>query len=147
MREIEQKLFDWIDDKLKDNGLAKYAVATKDERLLFVEAARACVGIREQGGNNKGPLVELIQQTIGGANKEAWCMAFVMSMIAYVEKKIGIYSRLYPTEHCLTCWSKSPETSRVKYFPLPGAVVIWRHGDSTNGHTGIFLEAHGGELS
>lgn len=141
MREIEQKLFDWIDLKLKDNGLAQHAIVIKDERLLMIEAAKVCVGIRESGGNNHGPMVELIQKTIGGANGESWCMAFIQSMIAYVEKKIGIYSRLYPTEHCLTCWAKSPEASRVKYFPLPGAIVIWQHGDSTNGHTGIFLEA------
>jgi hypothetical protein len=25
-------------------------------------------------------------------------------------------------------------------------VVIWRHGESTNGHTGIFLEADGDQM-
>ena len=45
-------------------------------------AAEACVGIREQGGNNKGPLVELMQKTVDGkAQAEAWCMAFVQSML------------------------------------------------------------------
>lgn len=146
MRHIEKTLFEYIDHKLKENGMAQEAIKNKDARLLFIEAAKSCVGIREEGGNNKGPLVELIQKTIGDANREAWCMAFQQSMLAYVETKIGIYSRLFASEHCLTVWAKSSEDCRVKYFPLPGAIVIWRHGQTTNGHTGVFLEADGDQM-
>ncbi len=146
MRHIEKALFDFIDNKLKENGMAQEAIKNKDARLLFIEAAKSCVGIREEGGNNKGPLVELIQKTIGDANREAWCMAFQQSMLAYVETKIGIYSRLFASEHCLTVWAKSSEDCRVKYFPLPGAIVIWRHGQTTNGHTGVYLEHDGDQM-
>jgi len=146
MREIETKMIEYIDHKLAENGMAQQAIKDKNARFLFIEAAKACVGIREQGGNNRGPMVELLQKTIGGANKEAWCMAAVQTWLAYVEEKIKLYSRLYASEHCLTTWAKSSEECRVKYFPLPGAIIIWRHGDTTNGHTGIFLEADGDQM-
>ena len=146
MREIELKLFNWIDEKLSHNGMAQEAIKNKDARLLFIEAAKVCVGIREVGGNNKGPMVELLQKTIGGAGGEAWCMAYCESCLAYVEKKLNILSRVFASEHCLTVWSKTPQECRVKYFPLPGAIVIWRHGQTMNGHTGIFLEAEDGQM-
>jgi hypothetical protein len=147
-RNIEQRMIAFIDAKLAGNGLAQHAIEVKDARLLLVQAAQACVGIREVGGNNKGPLVELIQETIGGHGQEAWCMAFVQTIIAYVEVKLGITSRLPAGEHCLTVLKESPEELRVKYFPLAGAIPIWQHGSSINGHTGFFLESlHDGLMS
>lgn len=143
MRQIENKLFEFIDDKLVNNGLAQEAIRTKNARQLFIEASKVCVGITEKSGRNDGPMVELIQETIGGANGEAWCMSFVQSCLAYVEKKLGVKSPVYASEHCLTTWNKTPKGQRVKYFPLPGAIVIWQHGKSTNGHTGVLLGADG----
>jgi hypothetical protein len=146
VREIEKELVGWLDERLAGNGLAKHAIEIKEPRLLMVEAARACVGVREEGGNNNGPMVRLLQKTIGGASKESWCMSFQQSLIAYAELKTGLQSRLVASEHCLTVWAKSSEKCRVRFFPLPGAIVIWRHGDTTNGHTGIFLEADGDQM-
>jgi hypothetical protein len=142
-RKIEQKLFDHIDEKLKSNGAAQHAIETQDARSLVVYAAEALVGVREIGGNNKGPVVELIQETIGRTSREAWCMAFVQSCIAYVEKKISVPSRLFPSEHCLTVWENSPKAQRVKHHPKPGAIAIWKHGKSQNGHTGFVTEFMG----
>lgn len=145
-RQIEPKMIAYLDEKLKDNGLAQRAIEMRDARLLFVLAAQACVGIREVGGNNRGPLVELIQETIGGHSREAWCMAFVQTLIAYVEYKLGIVSRLPAGEHCLTVLDQAPSDLIVKFFPLPGAIPIWQHGSSMNGHTGIFLESEDGYM-
>lgn len=143
MRQIEPKMVQFLDDRLKDNGLAQHAIETKDARTLMVEAAKVCVGIREKTNNNDGPMVELIQETIGRANHEAWCMGFVQTMIAYAEFKTGVKSPVFDGddggEHCQTVWRKTPKDMRVKISPLPGAIVIWRHGSSENGHTGILL--------
>jgi hypothetical protein len=139
-RKIEPKMVEYLDFKLKENGLAQHAIASRDFRSLLIQAACACVGIREVGGNNQGPMVELIQETIGGHSGEAWCLAFVETIIAYCELKLGVVSRLPATEHCLTAWQTSHPDLHVKYGPLPGAIIIWRHGSSSNGHTGIFLE-------
>lgn len=144
-RNIEPKLVAYIDSKLAENGLAQDAIKNKDARLLLICAAHACVGIRETQ-NNQGALVELIQETVGGHDREPWCLAFVQSLIAYSEVKLGIKSRFPTTEHCLTAWNKSDDDLKVKFYPLPGAVIIWKHGNTSNGHTGIFLESEGEQM-
>lgn len=131
----------FLDKKLEGNGLAEQAIKDKNPRQLMIEAAKACVGIREKTNNNDGPMVELIQETIGLAGNEAWCMSFVQTMIAYAEFKTKVESPIHPSEHCLTVWGKTPKKQRVKTHPLPGAIAIWQHGKSSNGHTGVVLGA------
>lgn len=139
MRHIQQKMIDFFDMKLKDNGLAQLAKKEENARLLFTEAAKACVGIREKTGNNDGPMVELIQQTIGNAVNESWCMSFVQTCLAYAALKTNKLIPIFESEHCLTVWEKTPKEQKVKITPLPGAICIWRHGNTSNGHTGIVL--------
>jgi hypothetical protein len=142
MRDIKPAMIKFLDGKLSKNGMAQEAIAQGDARTLFRLAAEACVGIREEGGNNKGPMVKLIQETIGRAQAEAWCMSFVQTCIAYAELKTGKKSPLFASEHCMTVWNKTPKLARVKIFPLTGAVIIWQHGKGPAGHTGVFLESH-----
>lgn len=139
-REIEFELFQWFEEKLKNNGLAKYAAKEKDARLLFGLAMESLVGTYEAGGNNDGPMVKLLQKTIGGASREPWCMSTVQSCLAYAEEKTGIKSPIFSTEHCMTCWRQTPVVQRVKTSPLKYAIVIWRHGDTDSGHTGVLVE-------
>jgi hypothetical protein len=141
-RKIEPKLVAFIDKKLEQNGSAQVAIVDKDARAVFTYAMEACVGIRE-AGSNAGTYVELIQETLGGADHEAWCMSAVQSAIAYAELKTGIKSPVYASEHCMTCWRESPENQRVKFYPARGAIVIWRHGNSDSGHTGVVCETDG----
>ena len=139
-RVIEPKMIQFIDAKLAGNGLAQDAIAKKDARALFVCVLEVCVGIRESGGNNKGPMVELIQETVGRAEREAWCMALIQTALAYVEHKLGVKSPIAVSEHCLTVWNSTPKKQRVKLVPARGAIIIWRKGSTTSGHTGIVLE-------
>lgn len=141
MRQIEKKMIEFLDAKIENNGLAQLAIEKKDARTLMLEAAKMCVGIREKTNHNDGPMVELIQETIGGHNNEAWCMAFVQTCIAYAEVKTGIKSLLPATEHCMTLWRNTDPKLRVKILPLPGAVIIWQHAGSDDGHTGFVLGA------
>lgn len=143
MRQIEKKMVDFLDKKLASNGLAQEAIEEKDARTVFRLAMEACVGIREAGGNNKGPMVQLIQETIGGAVQEAWCMSLVQTCLAYAEEKTGVKSPVAAGEHCLTVWAQTPKSLRVKSFPLPGAIIIWQHGKTTNGHTGVLIGTDG----
>jgi hypothetical protein len=135
-RFLPSSLLEYIDAKLEGNGLAALALARKDARTLLVCAAEACVGIREEGGNNRGPLVEMMEDTIHEAHGMPWCMAFVQSMISYVEERTGVKSLLPVSAGCLDVWNKSPAL-RANADPLPGAIVVWRHGDTAQGHTGI----------
>ena len=123
MRHIEPDLIKWIDAKLAGHGLAQLAMENNDARLLFGLAAEACVGIVESGGNNNGPLVRLLQSTIGKPEKEPWCASFVQSCLAYAEYKTGEVSAVFATEHVQTMWNKTPEIIRVKTFPLKYAIV------------------------
>jgi hypothetical protein len=138
MREIEKDMVRWLDEKLVENGLAQLAIKNKDARTLFRLAAECCVGIKESS-HNAGPMVELIQKTVGGADKEPWCMGFVQTCLAYAEKKTGIKSPVAVSEHCLTVWNNTPKNMRVKNIPAPGAIIIWRHGTTQAGHTGLVL--------
>ena len=139
-RNIEPNMVTYIDGKLFGNGLAQEAIKTKNARLLFILVQQTLVGIREVGGNNSGPLVELMQETIGGHSKEAWCMSEQQTALAYVEVKTGIQSPIPAGEHCLTVLKQSPVSLVVKKIPAPGAMVIWQHGTSPNGHTGTMVQ-------
>lgn len=141
-RKIEQKMIDWFDVKLKSNGSYEDALKRRDARSVFAFAMESLVGIRESGGNNRGPLVELLQETIDGSVQEPWCMSTIQTAIAFAEVMCDWKSLIFPSEHCLTVWTKSPRECRVKTFPLRGAIVIWQKGNSLNGHTGMFVEQY-----
>ncbi len=146
MRNIKPELIAFIDDKLKNNGSAQYALREGDARSLFIYAAEACVGQMEKGVNS-GYFVELCQRTVDNyAGGEAWCMAFIESMLSYVEHKLGVTSPVFSSEHCLTVWQNTPDEQRVRNRPLPGAIIIWRHGNTSNGHTGIVTEFLGDKM-
>lgn len=136
-RQLEPKMVSYLDAKLAGNGLAQSAIKNRDPRTVFRLALECCVGIREKGGNNRGPMVELIQETLGGADAEAWCMSLVQTGLGYAELKTGIMSPIFPSEHCLTVWNETPREQRVRTVPAVGAICIWKHGDTTSGHTGI----------
>lgn len=142
LRRLDQRMVDFFDVKLKLNGAYEHAVKQRDARTVFALAMESCVGIREQGGNNKGYLVEGIQETIGGHSGEAWCMAIIQTCIGFSEHVCQTISDVFPSEHCLTVWEKTPKERRVKTFPKRGAVIIWQKGLSTSGHTGMFLEQY-----
>lgn len=134
-------MVDFLDAKLSSNGLAQHAIDVKDARLLFGLAAESCVGIRENGGSNKGPMVELIQKTIGRAEGEPWCMSFVQTCLAYAELKTGVKSPVIPSEHCRTTWTATAKSLRVKARPGRYAIVVWGYEGKSSGHVGIVLEA------
>lgn len=138
-REIEPELFKFFEDKLRNNLEASFAVNNRKPRLLLQLALLTCEGIREKTNSNDGKMVELFQKTVGDAERESWCMSFIQSGLAYVEYKIGVISPIFAGEHCLTVWNKTPTIQRVTTVPAVGAIMIWRHGNTTNGHTGLTI--------
>ena len=107
---------------IKKSNVSKIDI---NETLYCVSVPEEKIIIRDRSGNS------LI---VGN------CMAFVQSMIAYAEAKTGVRSPLMATEHCLTLWNGTPIEQKVRISPLAGAIAIWRHGATTNGHTGIVLD-------
>lgn len=122
-------------------------------RILAAEAKR-WVGLTELGGDNRGQVVEMFQKAVDGkASGEAWCLSFVQFCIKQVDvlwdemtlQTSGMRSRLYPTEHVLTCWNQSPKEHRLTK-PEPGCLILWNHtkdGKPTSlGHAGIVIEVN-----
>jgi len=143
MRELHPEMLKYLDTKLAKNGLAQEAIRTKDARTLFRLSAEACVGISEASGRNDGKMVRLIQETVGGAVGEPWCLAFVMTCLAYAEAKCGVKSPLPATEHCLSLWNMTPKAQRVKILPLAGAIAVWNDTGKTTGHVEIVISCDG----
>jgi hypothetical protein len=116
----------------------------KDFKAPFLIAeARRWIGMKEVGGDNKGQLIEMWQKTVDAkAVKESWCMCYVQSQIAWVDKvfyEVGgeaSFSRIFKSEHCFTVWHKTPRECRSN-LPVPGSVAIWQYGKTAMGHCGI----------
>lgn len=118
-------------------------------RMLVAEAKR-WVGIKEQGGDNSGQMVERFQRAVDGkAHGEPWCMSFAQFCIIAVDYlcgKMGIpdlvlASGVYKTEHCLTLWNKTPNVHRITN-PEVGCLVIYQYYDrrgnpTSSGHVEI----------
>jgi lysozyme family protein len=112
---------------------------TSIEQTLIAEAKK-WIGIHEIGGNNKGPDVERFQKAVDGkASGEPWCMSFCQFCVKETEAVVGKHSLIFRSEHCLTVWRRSPSSLRSTK-PVAGSLVIWQHGTSENGHTGIVTD-------
>lgn len=128
LRDLNEKLIDYF-----DANVPQILIHPKDWMLY---AAKSLVGTHESG-YNAGYLVELMQDTIGKAERESWCMSAVQSCVAYAEYKTGIKSTLFHTEHCMTAFNNHPK-ELILEKPERGSVAIWRYGEGPNGHCGIF---------
>lgn len=142
-RELRLEMKTWLDKKLENFGAAQEAKRLKDARSLFGYTFESMVGITESGGNNRGPLVSLIQDTVGGPDHVAWCMSAVQTALAYVEAELLITSPIAVSEHCMSVWSQTPKEQRVARVPGPYAIIIWQHGKGPAGHTGIVRRYRG----
>lgn len=136
-RKLTPELSRWLHTRC--GGFQAYA--DRDAPTLLAHAATQCVGIVESGGNNRGRFVELFQATVGRVEAEPWCMAFVQSLVAFVEDVCGP-SLLPVTEACLAALQGAP-SDLVVSDPRQGDIVIWRHGTGWQGHTGIILRVDG----
>jgi hypothetical protein len=140
-RQLNKVMIQYFDNKLSKNPIYIDAVKRKDARLIFGLSMEACVGIQEATGRNDGKMVEAIQDTVGNASGEPWCMALVQTCIANAERVTGIESPVYVSELCYSVWHKTPKKQRVKYHPLYGAIAIWNDKGTTRGHTEMVRSA------
>lgn len=116
-------------------------------KMLIDEATR-WIGIREEGGDNHGAIVEMFQKKSGAPLGVAWCMCFVQFCAQAVDNlKSTFYADSAPElklpkgAACLDVWHRAPEEFKSQN-PSPGAVVIWRHGQTYQGHAGIVVSVN-----
>lgn len=77
-----------------------------DPRLL-IAAANAFVGLREEGGDNRGQMVEMFLREVRQPPGEPWCAAFV---------------------HHVGYWSHFDASVRQSSWPLPATASCWELG-------------------
>ena len=116
----------------KDNE----AFVSKDFIKMFILTMLVFDGIVEEGSDNNGHIVKLLQSTIGKAESEPWCMALIQSAIAYIET-YGVESGVYPSEHCLTVYNQS--LCKKPSIPRAGDIVVWQFKGTSKGHAGVVL--------
>lgn len=137
MRHIKQELVTFIDQHIG-------ATPPTDPSALFRAALVACQGVHEQGGNNRGHIVELIQSTAGSPVAQPWCMDFMQCGIAYVEVKLGLVCPLPVTESTYNMLDWAKQHGMLHSSAVPGDLVLWNHYDAnwhlTGGHVGCVLK-------
>jgi len=106
---------------------------------LAVEIALHYDGVREIGGNNRGPQVEAFQRSIGLDPGDPWCAAFVSFCIKEAAKALGVTPKFQYGGSVYKLWTKNPELQLSE--PGPNTVFCIDHGLSKSGsrigHTGF----------
>jgi hypothetical protein len=124
---------------------------SSERQRALVWWVKQWIGFSEEGGPNKGQAVERFQRAVDGkAEGEPWCLAFCFFCLKATDDLFDAMAlaslpghRLYPTEHVLTAWGRSPLEARSD-APEAGALAVWQHvkdGQPTSsGHAGIVVD-------
>lgn len=143
MRHLEPELYKEIKATLLKYKPIEYQHAhdSKNANLLVHLANKALdlMRVREVPMNsNRGHDVELIQETVGGHSREAWCMAQQQSCVAFAEVDLGIISKLYATESCADLRAHKGDLEVPFEKSQMGDLWIFKHPDGS-GHVGNFV--------
>jgi len=116
-------------------------VSLPDVRRKAMEIALSQVGVREVGGNNRGPDVEKYLASVGLGPGYAWCAAFVVWCYreATLRTSGGIALPLRRTAKVSRLWQHAPDRWKSAE-PSIGAVYIHLEDPEdpdSEGHTGI----------
>ena len=134
-RKIDPTLKTWLDNQLLNPPVLPFVDPKNPVKMLLLTAL-VCENTHEIGQDNSGPMVELFQKTIGRAEREPWCMAFIQSCVAYVET-FNFKTSLYASEHCLTVFNNSKTLQQKD--PIAGDLVIYQYGETTKGHVELVM--------
>ena len=85
---------------------------------MLIAAANAFVGLGEEGGDNRGQMVELFLREVGQPAGQPWCAAFVFH-VGY--------------------WSHYDFRVRQSSWPLPPTASCWQLGHFARRH-GLFVD-------
>jgi hypothetical protein len=95
------------------------------------------VGVKEIGGQNKGPVVERFQKAVDGiAMGEPWCVSFVYYVANEVCRYYQVSNPLFKSEHCQTFYEYTPDKYKRRN-PDPGTIFIKKNRMNMKGHAGI----------
>lgn len=94
--------------------------------------ARSWVGTTEQGGNNKGQIVETMQKLVDGvAVAQAWCAIFASFCVMRIDDLASAMAQadlpralLKSTDNTNTLFAQTPPEAHTD-TPSPGCIVVW----------------------
>lgn len=135
-----------IESEVFVNGIIPDCFNEKDVPACVVKVAQALdsLGIKEEGGNNKGQEVGYIQSIIGSyvenGTGDAWCMSTVQCVVAFIEDFFQVESPLPDTEGVMDCYTKAKDIPGLVTNKCEvGSFFLWQNGTGWQGHTGIVL--------
>lgn len=102
---------------------------------LALELAIADIGVREQGGNNRGAAVERYLANVGLAPGNPWCEAALWTWFDTAAAQLGLRNPVPKTGSTLHLWDRAEPYCRDS-MPSVGAVYVIKHSETT-GHVGI----------
>lgn len=138
-RKLKAELLKFIRSRIPLTDKEHDEVAKNEPNLLVSIAAQAMAGIIEEGGNNAGKLVEMIQYAGGGSRGQAWCMYLVQAAIRYVELHSGYASPIFVSGGVKTTADRSPTVTKGNLV-VSGSIICWLHGSGPQGHAGIITD-------
>ncbi len=139
-RKLDPEILRAMEASVKGIADFELAVANKLWRPAVTLAATPWEGVKELSNSNDGEYISLTGLTVDRKHTgEAYCLAWVQTILAFVEYKLGIESALKATEGCLDLWNSTPPAMKTTRYPLPGYIAIWQHGQTPAGHAGIVI--------
>lgn len=113
-------------------------------KAVTLALALAAYHIREQGGNNKGRVVEALLRWAGGSAGMPWCAATVDYIYETACILAGEPMVLNPGLSCSAFAAQAKKLGRLftdVKLALPGDFFILNGGDSGYKHTGVIVAA------
>lgn len=113
-----------------------------------LEIARSQIGVREQGGRNRGPIVDEYLRASGvdpTKDSYSWCAAFVVWCVRKAALDLGVANPLPRTPGVHKMWRRA-EQRFCTQRPMPGAIFCIDHGEG-KGHCGFVDDVGGTHLT
>jgi hypothetical protein len=113
----------------------------------IIAAAKSIIGQHEKAGNSGfvDPLFEKRMQQVGWLKFQAWC-AYTVELIwkeAFTDKHslYTLIDKLF-SGSALATWNNFKQSKQFSTGQIPkaGAIAIFQHGRSSQGHTGVVVE-------
>lgn len=113
-----------------------------------LEVAASEVGVREEGGANRGRRVEEYLASVGLGPGNPWCAAFLVWCFREAAMEAGVHSPVPITGKVATLWRHAILQRRG--HPFPGAVFVHLldpDDPRSKGHCGLVTEVGGSHVA
>jgi hypothetical protein len=108
---------------------------------FLIAAAASLVGVREEGGNNRGPMIELFLRGVKQPPGQPWCAAFVHHVGYWSHFDYGVERSSWPlpaTASCYMLGANAKERGVLREEPEDGDVfLLWNAQLVRFAHTGV----------